>query len=131
MNEIIVVNLTKALQFIMPAMISLVAAIIVMFINRKRRSIQEKDGIAALEVFDGLVQNVVKALNQTIVRHMKKNSEYGLTIQQGREIKEEAIKQIVSSTTAKTMKDIKYIVKDVDTYIDNAIESKVADLKNE
>ena len=115
----------------MPAMISLVAAIIVMFLNRKRRSIQERDGIAALEVFDGLVQNVVKALNQTMVRYIKKNNDIGLTIEQGRTIKEEAIKQIISSTSPKTMKDIKHIVGDIDTYINNAIESKVSDLKNE
>lgn len=131
MNEIIVENLIKAMQFVIPAIISLVATIIVMFVNRRRRSIQEKDGIAALEVFDGLVYNVVKALNQTMVRYIKRNSTIGLTIEERRRIKKKAIDEIKSSVNSKTMKDIKHIVGNVDSYIDNAIESKVSDLKNE
>lgn len=131
MNEIIVTQLQNALYVIAPAIISLMAAIIAMYFNSLRRKVQENNGMAALDIFDTVVDNVVRALNQTVVRYTKKRGLGSLTPSAAKEIKAEAIKNIYNSLEEKTKKDIKYIVGDLDSYINTAIESKVKEQKNE
>lgn len=93
-----------------------------------KKKIQEKNGIVVLEVFNNVVESAVKAVNQTIVKRVKRRSR-SLTETEKINCKNQAVEYIKSVLNDQTKKDIKYIVKDINTYIDCAIEDKVVNQK--
>jgi len=130
MDGMAVINIKNVLQIICPALLSLLAAIVAIYINKLRRRVQENNGIAALEVFDRIVDQVVRALNQTVVKRIKRRITGSMVANDIDYVKNKAIESVHSVLEDKTKKDIKYIVKDLDSYIDTAIESKVKEQKD-
>jgi hypothetical protein len=128
MNETIILNMQKALQVIWPLLISLLALLATSVLNNIRNKIKEKNSIAALEIFDKVVEDTVKAVNQKIVKNIRRR---GRNLNEKEKVvcKKKATDNINFILSNKTKKDIKYIVKDIDSYIDSAIEGKVVEQK--
>jgi hypothetical protein len=118
----------KALQVIWPLLISLLALLATSVLNNIRNKIKEKNSIAALEIFDKVVEDTVKAVNQKIVKNIRRR---GRNLNEKEKVvcKKKATDNINFILSNKTKKDIKYIVKDIDSYIDSAIEGKVVEQK--
>ena len=131
MNELIAMNTQKALLIILPMITILLAIISTIWINSMRRRTQENNGIAALEVLNRIIEQIMRALNQTMVKYIRRRITGSISSNQCKDIKNVAINSIYSSLNEKIKKDIKYIVKDLDLYIDIAIESKIKELKDE
>ncbi len=124
------------LNIIIPSAITLIASLIVLYINKLRRSIEEKNGQEALKIFDMIIHNVVKSINQNFVGKIKENNKLKscgvakLKKEQIKFLKNKAKQQINFIISEKTKNDLKAVVNDMDKYIDNMIESKVKEQKD-
>lgn len=111
----------------------IICMIAVYFLNMLRNKIKEKNSNTALVIFDHIIEKIVLALNPTINDIKKRNKlKWGRNKLNKKEIegiKEEAKYRINKCLGDKVKKDLKFAVKNYDSYIDNSIDSKVEELK--
>jgi len=117
------------IAYVVPPIISLVAAYTAYLINKLRIKIKEKNGDHALSIFDKVVDTVVLSLNQTTVTKIKRIRKRKLNAKESKYLKTAAKTKIDNTVASGIKRDIKSIVKDYDRFLDDAIEAKVRQFK--
>ena len=115
--------------YVVPPIISLIAAYTAYLINKLRIKVKEKNGDHALSIFDKVVDTVVLSLNQTTAIKIKRIRKRKLNAKESKYLKTAAKTKIDSTVASGIKRDIKSIVKDYDRFLDDAIEAKVRQFK--
>jgi len=128
MNPVIKEVFNNFIIYVAPPAFSFLAAYAVYLLKKLRNKIKEKNGDHALNIFDDIVSTVVLSLNQTKVKEMKKIVKK-VDKKEALFLKNYAKQRVEEIVSKEIKKNIKYIVKDYNKYLDDAIEAKVSEQK--
>ena len=129
MNPELKIIIDNFIIYVVPPIVSLIAAYTAYLINKLRIKVKEKNGDHALSIFDKVVDTVVLSLNQTTVTKIKEINKRKLSTGESKYLKTVARTKIDSTVAGEIKRDIKSIVKDYDRFLDDAIEAKVRQFK--
>jgi len=129
MNPELKIIIDNFIIYVVPPIVSLIAAYTAYLINKLRIKVKEKNGDHALNIFDKVVDTVVLSLNQTTVTKIKEINKRKLSTGESKYLKTAAKAKIDLTVASGIKRDIKSIVKDYDRFLDDAIEAKVRQFK--